>query len=377
MDLNKNSAMLTMIYADDTVQYRDAVMPAGTVACLALNIRKEDLEAAQPLCNQLAQIEASMALLFCFADEAMMDNARKAAHSLLRIISRYEPFGFLGSTELDQRLDLIYSTEAVNNLQEYRNALLQRQIDDEAIKKYGPTIELQILTPCLAHFYTAVTQLQQHLIPFAEKLDARSIQRTKETYLKQFNNSFPEQIRLGDDSDSWMSAMNVTVQYTAGENVRNHRWQMQKHMHFLSLGGMLRTDFFEGLSVGHAPKRCAICGRWFLTTNARPTMYCGDICPDDPKGRKCRVIAASRGRAARELSANHPLNKPYERRMNTINQCLNRGTLDPELGATMKKLAKDKLQRAKADLAYAKGPYVKEMEQKALKTEAEHELQRQ
>ena len=377
MDLNKNSAMLTLIYAGDTVQYRDTVMPAGAVACMALNIKKEDLDAAEPLCNQIAQVEASMSLLFCVVDEATMNNARIAAHSLLRIISRYEPFGFLGSTELDQRLNLIYSMEAASNLQEYRNALLQGQIDDKAIKKYGPTIDLQMLTPCLAHFCSAVTQLQQHLIPFAEKLDTRNIQRTKETYLKQFNKSFPEEIRLGDGSDSWMSAMNVTVQYTAGKNVRNHHWQMQKYMHFLSLAGMLRTDFFEGLSVGHAPKRCAICGRWFLTTNARPTMYCGDICPDDPKGRKCRVIAASRGRAARELSANHPLNKPYERRMNTINQCLNRGTLDPDLGAMMKKLTKDKLQRAKADLAYAKGTYVKEMEQKSLKTEAEHVLQRQ
>lgn len=37
----------------------------------------------------------------------------------------------------------------------------------------------------------------------------------------------------------------------------------------------------------------------------------------------------------------------------------------------MKKLARDKKQRAKADLSYAKGAYQREMEQDALKAEAE------
>ena len=57
--------------------------------------------------------------------------------------------------------------------------------------------------------------------------------------------------------------------------------------------------------------------------------------------------------------------------MNTIDQCLKRGTLDPQTAAMMKKLAKDKKQRAKADLAYAKGPYQQEMEQETLKAEAQ------
>lgn len=45
-------------------------------------------------------------------------------------------------------------------------------------------------------------------------------------------------------------------------------------------------------------------------------------------------------------------------------------TLSPELAAEMKKLAKDKKQRAKADMAYANSTYRMEMEQDALKVEA-------
>ena len=48
--------------------------------------------------------------------------------------------------------------------------------------------------------------------------------------------------------------------------------------------------------------------------------------------------------------------------------------LDGPFVTGMKKLAKDKKQRAKADLAYAKGSYLEEMEQNALKSEAQKML---
>ena len=44
------------------------------------------------------------------------------------------------------------------------------------------------------------------------------------------------------------------------------------------------------------------------------------------------------------------------------------------LEAFIRKLAKDKKQRAKADLAYANSSYLQEMEQNALKTEAQKML---
>ena len=74
----------------------------------------------------------------------------------------------------------------------------------------------------------------------------------------------------------------------------------------------------------------------------------------------------------KELSQNHW--KYYlmlEKRLNTINRYVKRGTLDADLAEVMKKLAKDKMLRAKSNVAYAKGTYEKEMEQVALKKEAQ------
>ncbi len=56
--------------------------------------------------------------------------------------------------------------------------------------------------------------------------------------------------------------------------------------------------------------------------------------------------------------------------MNTITQYLHRGTLDEQTAAVMKRLAKDKLERAIFDVAYAKDSYEAEMLQDALLKEA-------
>lgn len=56
--------------------------------------------------------------------------------------------------------------------------------------------------------------------------------------------------------------------------------------------------------------------------------------------------------------------------MNTITQYLHRGTLDKQTADRMKRLAKNKMERAISDHVYAKGSYEVEMSQDALLNEA-------
>ena len=90
--------------------------------------------------------------------------------------------------------------------------------------------------------------------------------------------------------------------------------------------------------------------------------------------RTCRQIGNLKGREQRELAYDHPIIQIYEKRLNTINHYIKRGKLDEDLAEVMKKLAKDKMLRAKSDVAYAKGAYEKEMEQAALKKIAMRKL---
>jgi len=76
MNLEKESGMLTLIFAGDTVQYRDRILPAGTVACSAMNIPKESLEEALPLCKKIAPVNTM--LRTGNADKAVMNSAYSA-----------------------------------------------------------------------------------------------------------------------------------------------------------------------------------------------------------------------------------------------------------------------------------------------------------
>ena len=163
-----------------------------------------------------------------------------------------------------------------------------------------------------------------------------------------------------------MTLTNASVQYVSAIRPGKTEPQLVKRMHYVSFVGMFRSDLFEGLCVGHAPKKCPICGRWFLTIDARHTKYCGGLAPGDQRGRTCRQIGNLRGREQRELADDHPIKAIYTRRMNTILQSTRRGKLDEETAATMKKLAKDKMLRALSDQRYASTVYEQEMTQDAL-----------
>lgn len=367
MNEEKVVEILMLAFADSTVSYAGKVYPTGAVACMTMNMGSKIVEEMLPLCRKIAPLNTLIRT--GGADKVTMIKAGEAAKELLRMLSDYEPFAWMKDPDVNVALDQAFSMEAYKKIHAYYNVLLSGGLDDEARKRFQPTMNLINLTPALANLSDGMQLLQERIAAFAEKLDAKDLPRTKEVYLEQFEKYFPESFRFGDNGDAWLAMLNVTVQYTAGF-AENGRRQMRKHMHYTGFGGMLRSDFFEGLSVGHAPKRCGICGRWFLTTDARRTKYCNGICPTDLLGRKCRVIGNMQGREARELAEDHPLNVPYDRRMNTIDQCVKRGTLTPELAAAMKKLAKDKKQRAKADMEYAIGTYMEEMEQDALKAEA-------
>ena len=207
------------------------------------------------------------------------------------------------------------------------------------------------------------------MLAFAEKLDSPDCKRTPEGYAELFGECFPLTDRL-DEGNVWMSKANTTVQYTSVVRPGNMALTLVKRMNYVSFVGMFRSDLYEGLCVGHAPKKCRTCGRWFLTTNARPTKYCNGYAPGDKRHRTCRQIGNLKGRKERELAEDHPWNILYKRVAEAVDKRRQRKKIDPALARMMKKLAKDKLQRAISDSRYANGEYKQEMELSALEAEA-------
>ena len=149
-----------------------------------------------------------------------------------------------------------------------------------------------------------------------------------------------------------------------------------RRMHFCRMMDFLVTDFFEGLQVGHAPKQCAVCGRYFLTTNARPRKYCDGYAPGDPRSRSCQQVGARKQRSERERADDHPVKIVCEKRCNTIDHHLRQGKIDREFAKKAKALARNKRDKALRDNRYFVSEYEKEMAQEAIYAETQRLLGR-
>lgn len=85
---------------------------------------------------------------------------------------------------------------------------------------------------------------------------------------------------------------------------------------FTYLSHFLYTDFYRGLGVGNAPRRCHNCGRYFLLTDGYNTCYCNNIAPGETE-RTCRKVGAHRKEAKERASAT-PAQKEYAKAYNRL-----------------------------------------------------------
>ena len=170
---------------------------------------------------------------------------------------------------------------------------------------------------------------------------------------------------------------NVKQEYVILRNSESHNeMTIGQRMHFCRMMDFLVTDFFEGLQIGHAPKQCAVCGRYFLTTNARLRKYCDDYAPNDPRGRTCQQVGARKQRSERERADDHPVKIICEKRCNTIDHHLRQGKIDEAFAKKAKALARNKRDRALRDHNYYVSEYANEMTQEAIYTQTEQILGR-
>lgn len=362
--------MLTLDFWKDNVAYAGHTVPTGTLACAALNISDEIIDRLDQLCAALNLYMG--ALQVGMAQPTQMLTARGSALQIVELLSAVPPFSFSDSENTRQRVQAIFSEDYLQSATEYAQALANGRMASPFAPEYEKALTLLRVVPVMAQLGFSLRDFKNAILPFAEKL--HECDRTPDGYAVEFGNFFSNTLVLSEESTSWMSTTNVSVQYVASTIPGKGQPQLVKRMHYVSFVGMFRSDLFEGLCVGHAPRKCPICGTWFLTTDARYTKYCGGLAPGDKRGRTCRQIGNLRGREQRELADDHPLKKIYERRTNTIIQNLRRGKLDDRIASTMKRLAKDKLERAISDPVYAAGPYATEMEQAALLEEAQKYL---
>ena len=359
--------VLSLDFWQDTVTYAGSVMPTGTIGCAVLNIPDETITRLDTPCMILNQLLTGIGLKN--VDMQLLPKAQEAGQAIIHALHDVPPFSRLDRKQFEDYLTPAFSEEAFAELNNY----LQLSMEQQALSGVmgtQPLVALLIrVIPVLGHLSYSLRQYKMTLTAFAEFLQENAEIRTPTGYAAAFGQFFRENASLEESNPSWMVLTNATVQYVPAIHPGNAEAQLMRRMHYMSFGSMFRADLFEGLCVGHAPRKCAVCGKWFLTTDARHTKYCSGYAPNDKRGRTCRQVGNLRGREQRELAADHPIRKIYTKRFNTITQYLGRGTLDEQTAAVMKVLAKSKLEKALQDNDYAQGSYAAEMEQAALLAE--------
>ena len=365
--------MLTLDFWRDTVTYEGKTVPTGTLGCETLNIPDEVIEKLNELCPRVNLLLKTMNQQT--PNAALLPDAGEAAVEILTLLRDVPPFDCLDTDFYISNIPKAFTPEGLQNLQEFSIAVTMGTLNAKQLEEYSLGILLGRIVPVLGHLAFSLAEYKKGMERFALMLDAEGSDRTPDGLAELFSRSFPAEFSMNEASQ-WMALTNETSQYLSVLHPGEDKAKLVKRIHYVTFVGMLRADFFEGLCVGHAPKKCRICGKWFLTTNARHTKYCGGFAPGDKLGRTCRQIGNLRGREQRELAPDHPIKKIYNRRMNTIDKKLDRRTLDQDAAAVMKRLAKRKMQQAISDVAYAQGSYAAEMEQAALLAEAKAEMKR-
>ena len=336
-----------------SVDYRDKQETYGTCCSSADtgNIALDILNIPDYVLEELLELTEPMMQLVDFLNKnrnpdsstlAMMLTASRNVFRVVDLLRDVPPFSGQDFTWLDGKLPKIFSQEAVNK------AYRQRK------KEKG---EVFIPALCLvAQLGFGMWDFRQALIPLVESLDDDAVSRNPTGFAQQFDNFFS----ADNNQDYWMSITNVSLEYLPGTK------GLVRRMHYASFPSMFRSNLYEALAVGNAPKRCPICRKFFLTTNARRQKYCTGYAPEEYEGLTCVQVGNRMGREEREKAANRPVIVQYHQAVNALDKRVERGTLERETAARAKARAKELVSGAITDAEFANGEYKNDMNPDAL-----------
>ena len=296
-----------------------------------------------------------------------------------KTLPKLKPFDGLKAEEIRSTVETLFTEQIGQEICEYFAAktklslLPQDEIaagTAERIKRmadFSATEEKITEIRSILRFFDTLSKdlIDAHgkLIKFCERID--EAERLDEAHL------LPPALKVFGEHHFTQSGKYIAVK----KNAKSVNAALAKRLNFDSYYSLILTDFFEGLHYGHYPRRCEICGKYFLMQSARRQKYCSyGIAPELYRGNKisCRKYAAVLNR--KEKSENDPIAAVYNRRCAAIRTECGRGTIKVEFAETAKRLAKEHKLRAQTDDKYAKEEYKKDMSREVLYAETDKKM---
>ena len=395
MQRQESVAYFFVDFGDKDIILRGKTYPKGMFATEMLNTDRDTvtklLSAGAPIFQIFQDLIGGK-----FSEESF-DESKFAILNLTELLFRQKLFSVLDIPAEIERIDRMFSEDSKKLLVLFHRAKLQLQVEQQLGKQSELTEEgrelfffgerlmhdyiemMRFYTYAphdIANFLNAILNLEREKIRTLKKRDESNFAKAYDDF---FSN---EEIRIR------LLASQVTPMI-AGYNTRpamqteyislvrpGKRQQhiLARRIYFCRIMDFLVADFCEGLHVGHSPKQCEICQRYFLMTSGRHQKYCNGYAPGDKKHRSCRTVGSRIARDNRERSKDHPAKVEYRKRCNTVDHHLREGKIDARFASKVKELAKEKMYRAISDNEYFLNLYQAEMQQKAIYKEAEELL---
>ena len=297
----------------------------------------------------------------------------------LKALPKLKPFDGLKAEEIQNAIETLFTEQVGQEICEYFAAkaklslLPQDEIAARTAERMSNTTDFSAIeeriaeTRSILRFFDTLSEdlIDAHgkLIKFCEHID--EVERLDEAHL------LPPALKVFGEHHFTQSGKYIAVK----KNTKSVNATLAKRLSFDSYYSLILTDFFEGLHYGHYPRRCEICGKYFLMQSARRQKYCSyGIAPELYRGNKisCRKYAAVLNR--KEKAKNDPIAAVYNHRCAAIRTECGRGTIKAEFAETAKRLAKEHKLRAQTDDRYAKEEYRKAMSREVLYAETDRKM---
>ena len=374
------SSFFTADYRDGRVLFGGKSYPAGVFASHLLNqFYINDTAARIAVFRDSLNFHILRQLQDGYLN--ISDFVKTGANTLqsFKTLPKLKPFDGLKAEEIRSTVETLFTEQIGQEICEYFAAktklslLPQDEIaagTAERIKRmadFSATEEKITEIQSILRFFDTLSEdlIDAHgkLIKFCERID--EAERLDEAHL------LPPALKVFGEHHFTQSGKYIAVK----KNAKSVNATLAKRLSFDSYYSLILTDFFEGLHYGHYPRRCEICGKYFLMQSARRQKYCSyGIAPELYRGNKisCRKYAAVLNR--KEKAENDPIAAVYNRRCAAIRTECGRGTIKAEFAETAKRLAKEHKLRAQTDDKYAKEEYRKAMSRDALYAETDRKM---
>ena len=248
--------LLTLDYWQDSVTYEGKTVPGGTIGCEALNIpdtlREKLAQASIPLQKIVAAIKEN---------NLTAELLRPAKGSVLHMIQHAKdtpPFSRADAAYYNGRVEHIFSEEGIQNTLAYVQAAAVVGLLATFNEQFRQGVGITKIITLAEELPATIRNYKSGMTAFADELHKGK--RTPDGYAQVFGRIFSGQPKLSLDDKSWQGFFNTTIQYVSSVRSAQDAPQLMRRMHYMSFVSMFRSDLYEGLCVGHAPRKCAVCG---------------------------------------------------------------------------------------------------------------------